>query len=110
MLDPARDIQQQSEEAIHCDAFNAAFYELGLRWHWDMPTYRRLQPDADGMKDRIRDYLEREHTHILKAYNAEFLIDAILEQKTRNASRLSCGSAVPLNVNWAAFHDAQIGV
>jgi hypothetical protein len=111
MLDSTRDLpKDQNQDTLHCDAFNAAFYELGLRWHWDMAAYRRLQPDSAGMKERIRHYLESEHPHLLKAYNAEFLIDAILEQKARNAARLSCGSAIPLNVDWAAFQDGQIGV
>ena len=52
------------EEAMHCEAFNAAFYELGLKWYWNLPTYSKLQPDAPGMKERIRGYLEKEQAHL----------------------------------------------
>jgi len=36
-------------------AFNAAFAEAGLSWHWDQHTYRRLLRSAGGRK-RIADY------------------------------------------------------
>ena len=41
---------------LHRSAFNAAFSELSLKWHWDPDTYR----DLVGLptdKDRIRTYL-----------------------------------------------------
>ena len=30
--------------AVHRNAYNAAFYELGLGWHWDAATYDQLLP------------------------------------------------------------------
>jgi hypothetical protein len=100
-----------NEELIHCDAFNHAFYELGMRWHWDLDTYQQLQPDAEDAAARIRAYLEAEQPHILKAYNPDFLVKAILETKNRCLeNRLSCGNRLPGAVNWAAFEAAEIGV
>ncbi len=36
--------QAATNPACHLErsAFNAAFYELGLRWHWDDTTYEQL--------------------------------------------------------------------
>jgi len=64
------------------NAFNAAFSELGLCWHWDEKTYAELQAiAAEG--ERLRQYLETQQRHLLKAYDADFLIDAIRETKMR---------------------------
>jgi hypothetical protein len=64
-------------------AFNAAFYALGLRWFWDEPTYQRLlqQPCE---RQRVREYVETAQAHLLRAYDAEFLADAVLEAKRRD--------------------------
>ncbi len=46
----------ETEEA-HREAFNRAFAERGLAWHWDQPLYRRLL-DVTGGKERIRYFLD----------------------------------------------------
>ena len=46
----------ETEEA-HRHAFNAAFAEAGLDWHWDQDRYRRLL-DVTGGKERIRFHQE----------------------------------------------------
>jgi len=64
------------------NAFNAAFEELGLCWHWDEKTYAELQAiAAEG--ERVRRYVESEHRHLLTAYDADFLVDAIRVTKSR---------------------------
>ena len=70
----------QSSET-HRHAYNTAFDALGLNWHWDEPTYDRLQ--AHG-HDGIRVYLETEHSHLLRAYDADFLVQAIETAKARS--------------------------
>lgn len=42
-------------ESLHQQAFNAAFQELGLDWHWDDDTYTRLL-DVAGGRERLRHY------------------------------------------------------
>jgi hypothetical protein len=66
------------------DAFNAAFRELGLRWHWDAATFRTLAACADDQA-RVRTYLESREAHLLRAYDAPFLVDAICRAKARAA-------------------------
>jgi hypothetical protein len=66
------------EAARH--AYNAAFDELGLPWHWDEPTYERLLGHG---KDGVRRYLETERPHLLRAYDADFLVAAVEAAKAR---------------------------
>jgi hypothetical protein len=58
----------------HRQAYNSAFEELGLAWHWDPLTYARLP--APG-PEAVRAFLEDEHPHLLRAYDTDFLVSAI---------------------------------
>ena len=42
-------------ESAHCEAFNRAFAEAGLDWHWDQKLYTRLL-EVSGGKERIVHY------------------------------------------------------
>lgn len=75
----------ESAEA-HREAYNAAFEELGLNWHWDEATFARLR--AHG-RDAVRQYLQSEHPHLLRAYDADFLADAIEAAKARYYSTMA---------------------
>lgn len=55
-------------------AYNAAFEELDLNWEWDAATWASL-PHAQG--ECVRAYLQRERPHLLRAYDAEFLVNAV---------------------------------
>jgi hypothetical protein len=95
---------------IHRHAYNAAFYELGLRWCWDVDTYQYPLPDPDE-KARIRVYLETHQRHLLTAYDADFLIDAIQATKTRCYENMkACGVTAAPRVNWAEIQQEQVGV
>ena len=61
-------------------AYNAAFDELGLPWHWDADTFARLLGHGS---DGVRKYLETERPHLLRAYDAEFLVAAVEAAKAR---------------------------
>jgi hypothetical protein len=69
-------------------AFNAAFYELGLRWHWDENTYDALCAEPCE-RHRVRRYVEAEHPHLLRAYDADFLAQAVIEAKERTLRALA---------------------
>lgn len=105
MLSPHK-IDCPTDAEIERSAFNAAFYELGLRWHWDDVTYDRLAANPCE-RSRVRDYIENVQPHLLRAYDADFLADAILKAKQRcQRSFERCApSAVP-RFNWA---DARWG-
>jgi hypothetical protein len=69
--DPALEAQRH--------AYNAAFDELGLPWHWDAATYERLLGHGCG----VRRYLETERPHLLRAYDPDFLVAAVEAAKAR---------------------------
>lgn len=74
--DPALDAEIQAQLC----AYNAAFDELGLRFRWDARTLASLA-GIDGEREQIEAYIEAHHAHLLKAYSAVFLSEAILEKK-----------------------------
>lgn len=76
---PLHCIFDQAKES-HRHAYNAVFGELGLSWHWDLATYSRLE--ATG-KEPVRNYLENEQAHLLRAYDADFLINLIETAKAK---------------------------
>lgn len=90
------------------DAYNAAFYELGLRFHWDADTYARLLSGHTSPDARVRAYLEAQQPHLLRAYDAAFLVTAIEEaQQRQRAQRRSIRPAG--RCNWAALQAMQVG-
>ncbi len=71
----------QSADAFtetHRQAYNAAFEELGLNWHWDPATYAGLPG-----RDRVCAYLQSEQPHLLRSYDVQFLAGAIEAAKAR---------------------------
>jgi hypothetical protein len=62
-------------------AYNAAFEELDLPWHWDAATYQRLV--GQGQRCGVRHYLETERPHLLRAYDPDFLVAAVEAAKAR---------------------------
>jgi hypothetical protein len=97
-------------DEIHLNAYNAAFYELGLRWYWDADTYEDLKRHATE-QDRLCIYLQTRQPHLLKAYDAAFLIEAIQAAKTRcyDTMKAGGGKMVP-RVDWAAIQTIEIGI
>lgn len=69
-------------DELHLCAYNGAFWDLGFKWQWDATTYRELS-GVGSEKERIRAYVERQQPHLLKAYEPDFLIDLIHENKMR---------------------------
>lgn len=96
--------------AIHRNAFNAAFYELGLRWHWCADTY----PDhlmGEQESEHIRAYLQTHQPHLLTAYDVDFLVNAIQTTKSRcYDAMVTCGTKVAAFVNWAEIQKCEVGV
>ena len=72
-LSPRRTVPASEAER---SAYNAAFHELGLGWHWSADTFESLQARGTPC-DRIRHYMEQQHPHLFRAYDAEFLASAI---------------------------------
>ena len=95
---------------IERGAFNAAFYELGLRWHWDNTTYEALAHDP-CQRARVRRYLEAEQSHLLRAYDAEFLTDAILVAKDRcQRAFAKCPPRGLPSFDWSDARWGEVGI
>ena len=67
---------------IERNAYNVAFCELGLEWYWDAPTYANLRA-ASNERCHVRSYLENHQPHLLRAYDADFLVNAIEAKRTQ---------------------------
>ncbi|MDR5754774.1 MULTISPECIES: hypothetical protein [unclassified Caballeronia] len=61
-------------------AYNNAFEELDLMFRWDADTYRSLAA-VESDYGRIAKYIESHCPHLLTAYSADFLCQAIVERK-----------------------------
>jgi hypothetical protein len=82
---------------MHREAYNAAFEDLGLSWHWDCATFSAL-PATDG----VRSYIEREQSHLLLAYDVGFLVEAIEAAKRRRYQVMQTNRARTLSAPTAA--------
>lgn len=69
------------------NAYNTAFSQLEIGWHWDAATYRELL--ADGGQP-VRSFVERHRPHLLRAYGIDCLVNAVESTRRdlhRDASR-----------------------
>ena len=70
-------------EMAHMAAFNQAFAEVGLNWHWDVPLYTQLL-QVSGGKERIKAWWhsQADRPQVLDATAMDQTIDRIHELKT----------------------------
>ncbi len=95
--------------AVHRNAYNAAFYELGLRWYWDSEIYPAELSEADERRC-LRQYMVTHQPHMLTAYDVDFLADAIQMTKAKCYGRMTHAARKGgSRVNWAALQQGQIG-
>ena len=92
---------------FHRDAYNAAFYELGLKWHWDELVYDNVLSEREE-RDRLLGYLKTHQLHLLSAYDPDFLITAIETSKARCYDAL-VQTGTRRHINWADFQQHQVG-
>ncbi len=84
-----------TERDGHRIAFNAAFTELGLTWHWNVELYGELLKITGG-KERIRYYLEKYVPDEIKTNNLENWITDLHMIKTRHFVALLKSGQIPL--------------
>jgi len=100
--------QAPTNDDVDLHAYNGAFWDLGFKWQWDGTTYRELC-GISGEKERIRSYLENHQPHLLKAYDPDFLVDLIQQNKTRRHKAIvaSRESGEPLNLTCNGVNGAN---
>lgn len=84
-----------TERDGHRPAFNAAFAELGLDWHWDEDFYGSLLAIAGG-KERIRHYAATYEPDVYSRDDFEDLLERLHAAKTRHYQRLLANGTVRL--------------
>jgi hypothetical protein len=99
-------IQLHADE-MERNGYNAAFYELGFRWHWDRNTYEALLSRSTCSEKRIRHYLETHQPHLLRAYDAEFLVQVIEAKKAEYRKR--CADSATGHFDWSQTLGAELG-
>jgi HAD superfamily hydrolase (TIGR01509 family) len=75
----------------HRPAFNAAFRDAGLPWHWDPPTYRRLL-SVTGGRERLAAFLEAE----TGLPSSPELLDTLVSHKQAHYTRFVAEGRVSL--------------
>lgn len=84
-----------TERDGHRIAFNTAFAEFGLTWHWNVELYGELLKITGG-KERIRYYLEKYVPDKIKTSNLENWITDLHMIKTRHFVALLKSGRIPL--------------
>ncbi|WP_076998918.1 hypothetical protein [Variovorax sp. KK3] len=99
---------QYRDDEIERNAYNAAFYELGLRWHWDRRLYDELLGLSQDAAERICHYVRTWQPHLLTAYDVAFLADLIEVKKGQHIQR-SAACANSNYFDWAQARGAELG-
>ncbi|HTH80188.1 MAG TPA: hypothetical protein VL593_14525 [Ramlibacter sp.] len=73
-----------SDDDMQIQAYNGAFEELGLQWYWDRSTWAALPPDSS----RVLEYVQREHPHLLRSYDGDFLVTAVESARARHEAAM----------------------
>jgi HAD superfamily hydrolase (TIGR01509 family) len=84
-----------TERDGHRPAFNAAFAEHGLDWHWDEALYGRLLAITGG-KERMRHYAEQHAADVAARKDFDDLIKKLHAAKTAHYVRLVEQGGLPL--------------
>lgn len=100
---------QSGRDETERNAYNAAFYELGFRWHWDGATYGELLRHSSNSTERIRHYLETRQPHLLRAYDADFLVSVIQETQLGKRCAASSAAASGRHFDWAESLGSELG-
>jgi HAD superfamily hydrolase (TIGR01509 family) len=104
-----------TERDGHRVAFNLAFTEAGLDWHWSEKLYEELLSVAGG-KERIQYYLEKYRSDYLNQKNVSREIARLHQLKTQHYRQLLNGGAIPLRpgvkrlINEARERDLRLGI
>lgn len=84
-----------TERDGHRVAFNQAFAEAGLDWHWDVATYGQLLKVTGG-KERIRYFIDRFNPALDAGVDWDSYIPVLHQSKTRHFVALLQSGAIPL--------------
>lgn len=84
-----------TERDGHRPAFNAAFREFGLDWHWDVALYGQLLAVTGG-KERMKHYVEKLRPDYVKPADFDALVVQLHKAKTAHYTRMLAQGGIPL--------------
>lgn len=84
-----------TERDGHRVAFNMAFKEYNLDWHWDEELYGKLL-EVTGGKERMAFYLDKFNTSYPKDASTPALIAELHKAKTRHYTELLAHGDIPM--------------
>ena len=84
-----------TERDGHRPAFNAAFREAGLDWHWDEALYGELLAVTGG-KERMLHFATRHRPDFARLPDVAERVAALHKAKTRNYTQLAATGSIPL--------------
>jgi phosphoglycolate phosphatase-like HAD superfamily hydrolase len=84
-----------TERDGHRPAFNQAFADAGLDWHWDAALYGKLLAVTGG-KERMKYYIDRFRPDYRKPDNFDELVAGLHQAKTRHYSALAATGGIPM--------------
>jgi HAD superfamily hydrolase (TIGR01509 family) len=84
-----------TERDGHRPAFNQAFSDAGLDWHWDAALYGKLLAVTGG-KERIKHYVEHYRTGYQKPANFDEMVADLHKSKTRHYAALAAHGGIPI--------------
>lgn len=84
-----------TERDGHRPAFNQAFADAGLDWHWDVALYGKLLAVTGG-KERMKYYIDHFRPDYRKPDNFDELVADLHKAKTRHYSALAAQGGIPM--------------
>ena len=84
-----------TERDGHRPAFNQAFQDAGLDWHWDVALYGKLLAVTGG-KERMKHYIDHYRPDYRKPDNFDQLVAELHQAKTRIYSALAARGGIPM--------------
>ncbi|MBI3431802.1 MAG: HAD family hydrolase [Hydrogenophilales bacterium] len=84
-----------TERDGHRPAFNQAFADAGLDWHWDIALYGKLLAVTGG-KERMKHYIDHFRPDYRKPDNFDELVAELHKAKTRIYSALAAQGGIPM--------------
>ncbi|MEQ1661215.1 MAG: HAD family hydrolase [Thiobacillus sp.] len=84
-----------TERDGHRPAFNQAFAEAGLDWHWDVALYGKLLAITGG-KERMKHYIDHYRPDYSKPADFGEMVATLHKNKTRHYVTLAAQGGIPL--------------
>jgi len=84
-----------TERDGHRPAFNQAFIDARLDWHWDVALYGKLLAVTGG-KERMKHYIDHYRPDYNKPADFDQMVAALHKDKTRHYTALAAHGGIPM--------------